>query len=87
MWNHQYPSHRAFRISDKEHIEQELKHLENVFKENGYSKKEFDKVVIRTKRRSNTRSIDENKEGKSIILPYIKGTTDKIAKNYEEGKH
>jgi len=57
----------------------------NVFKENGYSKKEFDKVVIRTKRRSNTKSIDENKQGKSIILPYIKGTTNTFANILKKG--
>jgi hypothetical protein len=76
---------RAFRISDKEHIEQELKHLENVFKTNGYNKKKFDRAVLRIKRRPGTRNIDENREGKSIILPYIKGTTDKIAKILKKG--
>jgi hypothetical protein len=30
---------QAVRISDDEHIEQELKHLENVFKMNGYKEK------------------------------------------------
>jgi len=34
---------------------------------------------------TNTRSIDENKEGKSIRLPYIRGTTDKIAKILKKG--
>jgi len=68
-----------------EHIKKELKHLENVFKENGYNKKEFDRVFIRTKRRPNTKSIDENMEGKTISLPYIKGTTHKIENIIKKG--
>jgi hypothetical protein len=64
---------QAIKISDDEHIEQELKHLENVFKMNGYQEKQFNMVVLRAKRGPHIRNNDIE-EGKNINLPYTKGT-------------
>ena len=42
-------------------------------------------AVLRARRGFHTRNNDNNKDGKKVNLPYIKGTTDKIAKILKRG--
>jgi len=37
--------HRAFIISDKEHLQMELNHLKQALQENGYDKKDINKII------------------------------------------
>ena len=69
---------RAIRISDEDHLEQELDHLSNVFQMNGYNKNQITKVIHKARKKS--RKQNKNIDGTKIVLPYIKGTTDVIAK-------
>ena len=67
------------RLSDEEHIEQELRHLKEVFITNGYNKEQVNRAILKEKKTPRT---ENNKEDvtKNINLPYIKGTTERIAK-------
>ena len=76
---------RAHRISDGDHIDQELEHLHQVFRMNGYDSKQIKKIISKIKRNKNKiKNVNKNdqskEEGKKIFLPYIKGTTDKLSK-------
>ena len=42
------PITRALRIFDKEHIKEEIDHLEKVFGDNGYSGRQFQNIVAST---------------------------------------
>jgi len=68
---------RASRISDPEHLEEELNHLYKVFINNGYHKNIIQKLIKESTSKSQKRKTLENPR---ISLPYIKGTTDKIAR-------
>ena len=68
---------RASRISDPEHLEEELNHLYKVFINNGYQKNVIQKSIKESTTNNRKRKTLENPR---ISLPYIKGTTDKIAK-------
>ena len=72
---------RAKRISDKAHLKHEIDHLADVFRRNGYNENQYKRIVTRSMA-NNKRIVkrDDNYEGKKIFLPYIKGTTDKLAK-------
>jgi hypothetical protein len=54
-----------------------------VFKHNGYKDYQFKKVVLKTRRGHN--NICELEEGKLIMIPYIKGTMDTIARILRKG--
>jgi hypothetical protein len=69
---------RAKRISDATHLDCELEHLVKVFKNNGYK----EKIIRKAIEKSQTKGQIEGRNDdilKSIKLPYIQGTTDKIA--------
>ena len=68
---------RAKRISDLAHLDLELEHLVKVLKNNGYNENLIRKNMKRSEeaRQAN----NQNDIIKSIKLPYIQGTTDKIA--------
>ena len=71
---------RAMRLSDEEHIEQELRHLKEVFIANGYNEEQVNRAILKAKRTPRTENSKEEVT-KNINLPYIKGgTTEKIAK-------
>jgi hypothetical protein len=69
---------RATRISDDEHIEQEINHLTKVFKNIGYMDKDIKKVMKIEERGSHSRN--NQSSNIKVHLPYIQGVTDKIAK-------
>ena len=79
---------RALRISDREHIKDEINHLERVFEDNGYSGKQFRKVVasVIKPRGCKTKDNDKDTNISKVSLPYIKGTTDKLAKTLKRHK-
>jgi hypothetical protein len=70
---------RAFRISNDEHLEEEKKHLLNVFKNNGYKKhqvtKDFQNATKTPRNKEQT-----NNDVSKVYLPYIQGTTNKLAR-------
>lgn len=77
---------RALRISYSEHIDQEIEYQAQVFERHGYDNRQFRKVAVTI---SKNRKIDKknkkenpkgNEENKRDFLPYIKGTTNKLAK-------
>ena len=75
----------AIRISDKDHLKQELNHLTKSFINNGYRYKQIKETIKRAnkKERNNNRKNEKennNKETPLAILPYIHGTTNKIAR-------
>ena len=78
---------RALRISDKEHIKEEIDHLNFFWGGNGYSDRQFMKIVasIDKPQRSRTKDKDEDIINK-VFLPYIKGTTDRLAKTLKRHK-
>jgi hypothetical protein len=69
---------RAARISDKEHLKEEIDHLTKVFKNIGYKDRDIKKTINKKDRRTRT----QNYQTSNIksFLPYIQGVTDKIAK-------
>ena len=69
---------RSKRISDATHLDQELEHLTKVFINNGYNTKQINKTICNSQIiKPNTQKKED--VTKTIKLPYIKGTTDKIA--------
>jgi hypothetical protein len=70
---------RAFRIFDVEHLDEEKNHLLNVFKDNGYKKhqviKSFQNATKRPRNKEQT-----NNDVSKVFLPYIQGTTNKLAR-------
>jgi len=73
---------RAFRISDPDHIKDEIDHLTSVFKNIGYKEWSITKAI----RRAQDRALSEHPPGDKkenqgrVYLPFIQGVTDKIAK-------
>ena len=78
---------RAVRISYNEHLEDELGHLSKSLQNNGYNKKYIGRAFIREKDRINNKN-NRRDTGNNVrdegttkfLLPYIQGTTNKIAK-------
>jgi len=69
----------AIRISDKDHLEQEIKHLSTIYNRNGYHKRQVSKVIQKA-RRGPHRWQNEEQNGTKVALLYIKGTMDIIAR-------
>jgi hypothetical protein len=69
---------RAARISDKDHLKEEIDHLTKVFKNIGYRDRDIKKAMDKKDKRTHTQN-DQNPNLKAF-LPYIRGVTDKIAK-------
>jgi predicted GIY-YIG superfamily endonuclease len=74
---------RSRRLTDKEHISEELRLLREVFINNGYSKREIKMAFA--KNSAKNANVDTTKtkkdEFKSIaVLPYVSGTTDAISR-------
>jgi hypothetical protein len=69
---------RAARISDKEHLKEEIDHLTKVFKNIGYRDRDIKKEIDKKERR--TRTQNDQTSNIKAFLPYIRGVTDKIAK-------
>jgi hypothetical protein len=69
---------RATRISDKEHLKEEIDHLTKVFKNIGYRDRDIKKAMDKKERR--TRIQNDQTSNSRAFLPYIRGVTDKIAK-------
>jgi hypothetical protein len=70
---------RAFRISDDEHLDEEKKHLLKVFKNNGYKKHQVLKAFQNATKTPRNKEQTNNDMSK-VYLPYIQGTTDKLAR-------
>ena len=72
---------RALRISDEEHLEEELSHLTSIFLGIGYKEREIrkaikrEKIVVMAKKHH-----DPKARGGRVFLPYIKGVTDNISR-------
>ena len=76
---------RAIKIAYKDHLKQELDHLMKASIKNGYRDKKFKKTIKRAnkKERNNNRKKEKqnnNNDTPLAILPYIHGTTNKIAR-------
>jgi hypothetical protein len=69
---------REARISDKEHLKEEIDHLTKVFKKIGYKDRDIKKAIDKKQRGTHTQN-DQTSNVKAF-LPYIRGVTDKIAK-------
>lgn len=70
---------RAFRLFNKEHLEEEIYHLSKVFKRNGYKDRQIKCIVQKVGRGPQRRQNTKDEMGK-ITLPCIKGTIDKISR-------
>lgn len=79
---------RDLKISDKGHLDQERKHLIQVFKNNGYNEKHI-KTILQKTNNNRQKSNEKNKKESSLtlILPFIQGITDKIAKILRKKRH
>ena len=75
---------RAIRISHENHFEDEKNHLMNVFTENGYNKHQVINAFKNSKNPKSKQPLDDHL-GK-VYLPYILGTTDKIAHILKKNK-
>ena len=51
---------RALRISDKEHIKEEIDHLEKKIEENGYNGKQFRKIVASANKQKKKKTIEKS---------------------------
>jgi hypothetical protein len=67
------------RISDKDHIQQEKEHLWMVFRRNGYLDSKIDEPLEKLKRDITHTKEGNNEENHKVFLPYVQGTTYRIA--------
>eukprot|EP00253_Pinus_taeda_P030797 PITA_30797 len=70
---------RAVRISDEESLETKKAHLLDVFVRNGYSRHLGQRAFLKAKKEPSTRR-DPKDRAMGVNLPYIQGTTDRIAR-------
>ena len=70
---------RAVRISDKESLETEKAHLLDVFEKNGYKRHLGQKAFLKARKEPSTRKVPKD-HVLGVNLPYIQGTTDRIAR-------
>jgi hypothetical protein len=75
---------RDLRMSDEEHVELELNHLEDAFYSNGYSVNQVEKAMIKAKG-SYAGQQSTCQEMKRFSLRYIKGLSEKIARILRKG--
>ena len=68
------------RIANADHLNEDFKHLLKVLQGNGYKKRDIVKAFKRAKSLEIKNHVKEMESKRKVILPYIKGTTDRIAK-------
>ena len=68
---------RAFRVSDEDHLNEELQHLSKILQENGYTKKDINRAFRKAQGCGSRNRVNEDEEGNKgmVIFPYIHGTT------------
>ncbi|XP_053989899.1 uncharacterized protein LOC128882340, partial [Hylaeus volcanicus] len=72
---------RALRIAEPKHFKKEERHLKTALRKNGYGDNEIKKQFTKAKSNQRRDKVDENRPNKKkVIIPYIKGTTERIAK-------
>jgi len=71
--------HRTFTISDKEYLQTELNYLKIALQKNGHDKKDIIKII---NKHANKITVSDTQSDERIlfILPYVKGTTDRIGR-------
>ena len=71
--------HRAFAISDRGHLRTEINHLKQALQNNEHDKKDITKII--NKHTNKTTAPNTQIDDRTLtILPYIKGTTDRIGR-------
>ncbi|XP_077778802.1 uncharacterized protein LOC144326219 [Podarcis muralis] len=68
---------RTKRLADKDHLTTELQNLSNVLIANGYQQNRVTKLI---QKETPPKNQDTEENNGIALLPYIKGTTDKISK-------
>lgn len=68
---------RALRVSDGDHLDEEIKHLTPVFKDIGYKEKDIKRAIKRDEGKVHPKGPKENCG--TIYLPFIQRVTDNIA--------
>jgi len=71
--------HRAFTISDKEHLQTEFNHLKTALQKNGHDKKDVIKII---NKHANKTTVSDKQSNERIlsILSYVKGTIERIVR-------
>jgi hypothetical protein len=69
---------RAARISNKDHLKEEIDHLTRVFTNIGYRNRDIKKAIDKKDKR--THAQNDQTSNLKAFLPYIWGVTDKIEK-------
>jgi hypothetical protein len=69
---------RAARISNKDHLKEEIDHLTRVFTNIGYRNRDIKKAIDKKDKR--THAQNDQTSNLKAFLPYIWGVTEKIAK-------
>ncbi|XP_011859612.1 PREDICTED: uncharacterized protein LOC105557077 [Vollenhovia emeryi] len=75
--------HRALSISEPAALDGELNHLHRALTRNGYSSRNINRTIHKLTNKepslNNTRTPEAEKEKKkAVVLPYLRGTTDRI---------
>ena len=81
--------HRAYSICSEKYIETELEFLINVFEENGYNRKELERMAnqIKAKRSNTSIQINERPDSsqmKLVTLPWVSGLSPRLRKEYKK---
>lgn len=73
---------RELRILEKEHVDEEIKYLKNVFLSIGYKLRDINKTIIKAKSMAISRSPSCSSQtlNEKVYLPYIQGVTDKLVR-------
>ncbi|KAK5647713.1 hypothetical protein RI129_002605 [Pyrocoelia pectoralis] len=76
---------RSLRLTDDDSREEELTNIKMALQQNGYSSNQINKI-IKDCNNFTKKPTTENELKKPLILPYIKGVTDVIAKKFPNDK-
>lgn len=75
---------RARRLADESHLSTELGNLRAILLQNQYPQRTVDRIIRETEQNTRMQRTEEDSNWPRSFLPYVRGTTDKIAKKLRE---
>ena len=75
---------RAVSICDTEYLQEEIRHLDDAFRSNNFPQKVLDPILNKVDTAKQTRpstneNTEDNRENRTLCVPYVRGLSEKIA--------
>ena len=72
--------HRAVTLCDRNNVQDELNHINNVLQTNGYPKTSIDMITSKIRNQTSNVIVTNDNNSPFISAPYIKGTSERVAR-------